>query len=933
MDLARVLRVLAVRPGEGRLVAGVAAMFALLEGARGFGEVAADALVLARLGPDALPTALPYLFIGLGLTSFVLSLAYAVALGRVARTPLFVGIVTGIAALLVAERIGLAAGVSELVPVIWLTVFAASAINLTIAWTVSGAAFDARQAKRLFPLLTSAAIAGSFVGTLVAGPIARLTSVETLIVVQAVLLVAAAILLTRLPRPRARPALAGPARSVGGDLRAGFDAVARSPLMRLVALAYVLLAVLLFSVSFPFLLSASRQFPDSVELATALGLLSTAITATSFVLSLTVANRLYARLGVTAGALALPLIYVVGFATWLLQFSFATAAAFRFAQQATQRGVSNAAWSAFYNVVPAERRAQVLGFMDGVPGQAGTVLSGVLLLIAANLRGLEPVFALGLVTAVVATVVVLGIRRRYADSLLAALRSGLAEQVLEGNPGLPAGLERPDVRGALVSALDDPEPGLRRLALSLLGQAPDLRPDERQAIAARLEDASPAVRSAAAISLAATAETGRDEAAAEAIASLLESQDPAEVVAGLEAAGRVPDCAASDAIAPHLRSMVPGVRAAAIRATSVRRDGEELLPTDALLAALEDEVGAVRRAAATALAARPGSAPGLMSILATGAPDAQDAALAAIVPQASELHEELLGWAHGQIDRAADLHRAHNALVAWPAERTAVRDFLADVIDQRAARAENRAIATLVAVGAPKAGGLMRRSLRSRDPDARAQAIEALDSLGDRRLGRALTACLEAVSDRAGLEPRAALDELAQDEDTWIATLARRLRARGGDTEDAEGGVPDERSAGLLDIMLLLRRVPLFAGLEPEDLQRIAMVAIEREYPAGTALMRQGAVDDELIVLAAGSVRVVQTSDGGEERFIRRYSAGEHIGELAILRDQPRVATVLAEDDVSGLVLGGDALRAILRERPEAAMAMLATLAERISTQ
>jgi CRP-like cAMP-binding protein len=145
--------------------------------------------------------------------------------------------------------------------------------------------------------------------------------------------------------------------------------------------------------------------------------------------------------------------------------------------------------------------------------------------------------------------------------------------------------------------------------------------------------------------------------------------------------------------------------------------------------------------------------------------------------------------------------------------------------------------------------------------------------------------------------------------------------------------VPDDRADSQLDTMLLLRRVPLFAGLEPEDLQRIASVAMERDYPAGTPLVRQGDVGDELIVLVTGSVRVLQTSDGGEERFIRRYSAGEHIGELAILRDRPRVATVMAEDDVRGLVLGGDGLRAILRERPEAAMAMLATLAERLSTQ
>jgi CRP-like cAMP-binding protein len=111
------------------------------------------------------------------------------------------------------------------------------------------------------------------------------------------------------------------------------------------------------------------------------------------------------------------------------------------------------------------------------------------------------------------------------------------------------------------------------------------------------------------------------------------------------------------------------------------------------------------------------------------------------------------------------------------------------------------------------------------------------------------------------------------------------------------------------------------------------MVAQERSYADGAPLMREGELGDELVVLVEGVVRVVHSTAGGEERFIRRYEAGEHIGELAVLRERPRVATVIAEGDVRGLVIGGEGLRAILRERPEAAMAMLTTLAERLSTQ
>jgi CRP-like cAMP-binding protein len=89
-----------------------------------------------------------------------------------------------------------------------------------------------------------------------------------------------------------------------------------------------------------------------------------------------------------------------------------------------------------------------------------------------------------------------------------------------------------------------------------------------------------------------------------------------------------------------------------------------------------------------------------------------------------------------------------------------------------------------------------------------------------------------------------------------------------------------------------------------------------------------------MMIIIEGTVRVVRSDDGGEERKLVGYGAGDHIGELAVLREQPRAATVLAEEPgVRGLVIEGEGVMAILRERPEAAMAMLATLAERIGRQ
>jgi len=933
MDWGRLIRAIGVRPGEGRLVGGVASFFAILEAGRGFGEVGAEAQVLARFGPGALPTTLPYQFIALGAVSLAVSLGYAIALARVPRVPLYMGILVGVAGLLVIQRLVLAGGgASGIVPVLWLTVFASSAMSLTLAWTVAGATFDARQAKRLFPLLTGAAIGGSFTGTLASGPVARIAGVESLVVVEAVLFTLAAVLLWRLPRPRARATAAS--GSMLGNLRVGFDIVRRSPLMRLMALAYVLLAVLMFSVSYPFLIAAAQAFPDKVELATALGLLSTAVTASSFVASLLLANRLYTRFGIAAGAMALPLVYLVGFGLWFVRFTFPTAAAVRFTQQVTQRGLSNAAWSAFYNVIPADRRAQVLAFNDGVPGQVGTILSGVLLLFAARLVSLEPVFLLGIGTAVVATIVAIGIRRLYADSLLAALRMGLAEQVLEGVPGISGGtvLHRPEVHGALVKVLDAPDPGTRRMGVSLLRRLGDLTAEERVRLDRLADDPDATVRAEVAVAL---ARDPGDERAAAIIAALLAADSDDARIAGLEAAARNPAAATASAIEPLVEAGSPGVRAAAIAAAAAQPE-DGATSTAALIDALDDEALVVRNSAARALAGRAGVGPQLVRVLRDGTDPAQEAALAAIPVHASAVRGDLLAWANGHIERAEVLHRARASIAAWP-HRTDDRDFLETVIGQRIRRSEDRAIASLVAVGAPTAGGLMRRSLRSVDPDARAQAIEALDSLGDRRLGHALTACLEAAGETSSGNPEATVKQLAQDDDRWIRTLSRRVLSAAATTEaDAtEESMPGPEFATTeIDTMLVLRRIPLFADLDPEDLERVAMVATEREWAEGDSVIREGDLGDSMIILTEGTVRVVHVGPDGEERFIRHYSAGDHIGELAVLRDRPRAATVIAEPGgVRGLVLGGEGLRAILRERPEAAMAMLATLAERITRQ
>jgi HEAT repeat protein len=950
-------RAAGVRAGEGRILALVALLFGALEAGRGFGEVGMDTLVVSRFGTSTLP----YLYIGLGATSLLATLAYGAALGRASRTPLLAGVLLTGAALLGGGRLVIAAGIDGIVPIIWLVTYAAGAIAGTISWTVAGSVFDARQAKRLFPLCTGAAIAGSFVGTLASGPVAHAAGTELLMVIEAVLLAAVAALIVGIARTgRVRV----PARRQPGpltaDLRTGFDEVARSPLFRLVAVAYVLFSVLFFCVTFPFLQAASTAFPREADLATALGLLSAAVTATSFVVSLLVANRVYARFGVASAALVLPIVYVAGFALWLVQFSFATAAIVRFTQQVTQRGLSNAIWSAFYNVVPSARRAQVLAFMDGVPGQLGIMLSGLLLLGAGHLFALDQVFLIGIAAAGVLTVVVVGIRRRYGASLLHTLRSGMAEQVLEGGPGLGSLGGDPQVTAALLDAAAAPEAAVRRMAVSLLARLQ--APEASAALVLALGDDDPGVRVAAIDGL------GRDGLAGEVagpVAARLDDPDDRVRAAAVRTVGRHGDvvlverlealandpslpvraatAVALDDLTGSTRGLVasllgdpsPDVRRVTLEAVAavggVAR-GETIAPI--LIGALDDDSLRVRRTAADLLARRTDDTVGIVDVLLSGSPRAQDAAILALSGHVDPIRETIAGWAGEQVARAAAVGSDRRALDggpgAPPPPDTSL-GFLASVLARRERAHIDRALAALAVLGTPEAGGVLRRCLRSTDPEIRAQALEALDSLGDRRLRGAVVRLLDADAGDGGSDRGAVLRRLVDDGDPWIGELARRTIA----DEGGAAAMPEtSRTMSEIDTMLTLRRVPLFEGLDPEDLQRIATICLERVYPGGEALVREGELGDELIVIVEGSVRVVQAGPDGTERLIRRYRAGDHIGELAILRERPRVATVIAEGGgVRAQVISGESLKAILRERPEAAMAMLATLAERISAQ
>jgi CRP/FNR family transcriptional regulator, cyclic AMP receptor protein len=128
----------------------------------------------------------------------------------------------------------------------------------------------------------------------------------------------------------------------------------------------------------------------------------------------------------------------------------------------------------------------------------------------------------------------------------------------------------------------------------------------------------------------------------------------------------------------------------------------------------------------------------------------------------------------------------------------------------------------------------------------------------------------------------------------------------------------------------LLRGVPLFAELSEPDLQKIARVAVPRNYPSGTIILREGDPGDTCYVLQSGQARVTRQHADGRTITLTNVSAGEIFGELAMFGGEVRSATVEAVNDVRAVaILAGD-LKRLLNEHPEIAVKLLAALGAKL---
>ena len=123
-----------------------------------------------------------------------------------------------------------------------------------------------------------------------------------------------------------------------------------------------------------------------------------------------------------------------------------------------------------------------------------------------------------------------------------------------------------------------------------------------------------------------------------------------------------------------------------------------------------------------------------------------------------------------------------------------------------------------------------------------------------------------------------------------------------------------------------LAQVPLFNGLSKKQLREVSSLATRLDEPAGTELTKEGRVGNEFIIVLEGEIEVRK----GDEVVATR-GPGSYVGEIALIDNRPRTATVVAKTPVVIEVIGRREFRTLLADAPELQAEIMNTMAQRLA--
>ena len=491
----------------------------------------------------------------------------------------------------------------------------------------------------------------------------------------------------------------------------------------------------------------------------------------------------------------------------------------------------------------------------------------------------------------------------------------------------------------LVSGLlGDGDAAVRLAAVEVLSE---MNGRAAAALSPLLKDPDPRVRARASGRL-----LGRDPGAVEALRAMARSEDAEWRAEAIREWGRIDNGIAAATSA--LSDPDPLVRSAAVSALA-GHDADAAV--SALVTALGDRDSSIRSQAVASLV-RTGPASVRPLLDARPSPELEAGAMKALVLLDAVEHSVVAGY----LDRKVSLASRYAAFLGVLRDDDDPRVELVAHALRHAARLH--AVDALEVAGrswddqAAEAIALAIENLEVRDPAQRAIALETLEAVGQSQVIRPLLAAWEERISVSG-DRMTVLAELMRDPEPWVRACAafagaqhaqlrpyaQRLAHADPDTivreaaVAAHGGEASTETLSNLSLMeriMFLRRVPLFVNLTPTDIKQVAEVATEHAFAHGALISEQGDLGEEMHVVLLGDIRVLVDRGGEPPIEVARRVTGEYVGEMAVVSRAPRMASLVAEGEVRTLAIDRRRFERILRERPEASLAVMSVLCERL---
>ncbi len=134
------------------------------------------------------------------------------------------------------------------------------------------------------------------------------------------------------------------------------------------------------------------------------------------------------------------------------------------------------------------------------------------------------------------------------------------------------------------------------------------------------------------------------------------------------------------------------------------------------------------------------------------------------------------------------------------------------------------------------------------------------------------------------------------------------------------------------DLSVVLKRVPLFAALDSDELEAVRPHVVTRNYAKNSVLITEGDATDSLYVILKGKVKVYLSDDRGREVILTQQVQGEYFGELALIDDAERSASVMTLEPCTFAIITKQAFKDILAVNPSIAITLIKDLSHRIRT-